>query len=210
MITSSCLWCGKEFVHFPSEPRIYCSHLCAGQSRAKIASEENLKHGHRRRGTHSPEYAAWRAMRERCNNPSHPAYRNYGGRGITVCNRWLTFENFLVEMGLRPEGKSLDRYPNNDGNYEPGNCRWATTIEQHNNTRNNHLLTFQGMTKNVGEWAVFFGIPHRILRCRLKLGWSIERALTQIVRYRSTANQLTLAIPGCVAVNNPTLSARVK
>ena len=94
-----------------------------------------MKHGHYRKRKGSPTYYSWQNMKQRCNNPNNPAYRNYGGRDIKVCERWHDFRNFLEDMGERPESMSLDRYPDNDGNYELGNCRWATLKEQRVNTR---------------------------------------------------------------------------
>jgi hypothetical protein len=94
----------------------------------------NIKHGHNRNSKPSPIYKSWQAMLARCRNPNHVAYSRYGGRGITVCERWLTFENFYADMGERPVGKTLDRI-DNDGNYEPGNCQWSTAKEQNNNQR---------------------------------------------------------------------------
>lgn len=92
-------------------------------------------HGHGRRGKHrSPTYHSWADMVKRCTNPRNWAWKYYGERGITVCERWMTFENFLADMGDRPEGLTLDRI-NNDGNYEPGNCRWATRKQQSENRR---------------------------------------------------------------------------
>jgi hypothetical protein len=90
-----------------------------------------VKHG--KCGTR--EYTSWEMMNARCNNPKATGYENYGGRGITVCERWRRFENFLADMGPRPAGTTLDRWPNNDGNYEPGNCRWATRAQQLGNRR---------------------------------------------------------------------------
>ena len=92
------------------------------------------KHGHCPVGYKSPEYLTWDGMLQRCTNPNAKAYKNYGGRGITVCSGWLKFENFLADMGRRPDGLTLDRIEN-EGNYEPGNCRWATRIEQSANSR---------------------------------------------------------------------------
>lgn len=83
---------------------------------------------HGAKGT--PEYTCWRGMMQRTNDPNHEHYKYYGGRGIKVCKRWKEFANFLADMGPKPKGKTLDRFPNNDGNYEPGNCRWASWKEQ--------------------------------------------------------------------------------
>lgn len=91
----------------------------------------------------SSTYNIWCAMKDRCLNPDNESFYRYGGRGIKVCARWLVFENFLGDMGERPEGLSLDRFPNNDGNYEPDNCRWATMKEQANNTRRSKFTDAQ-------------------------------------------------------------------
>ena len=96
--------------------------------------DNHIRHGHARVGL-SPTYRSWMSMKTRCLNPTPKYFQRYGGRGITVCLRWMDFKNFLADMGERPEGTTLDRYPNNNGNYEPGNCRWATKSEQNGNRR---------------------------------------------------------------------------
>ena len=134
------------------------------------------KHGHA--GTKSRTYLSWRAMTARCTNEKDPAYLRYGGRGIKVCDRWREFDNFLADMGERPEGKSLDRWPDNNGNYEPSNCRWATRQEQQYNRRDNVLVTIDGETKCLTEWCRKYGISTRAVLDRREKGWSIERSIT--------------------------------
>lgn len=113
----------------------------------------------------------------RCTRPSQVGYKNYGGRGVKVCKRWEKFEAFLADMGERPEGLSLERI-DNDGNYEPSNCRWATRKEQGNNSRKNRHLTWKGETKTLSEWARLTGIASPTIRCRIdRYGWTVARAL---------------------------------
>lgn len=103
-----------------------------------LQKERVTKHGNRTRKNTSSTYNSWHSMKNRCLNPKTPNYKEYGGRGIMVCERWIVFENFLADMGERPEGKTLDRI-HNDGHYEPSNCKWSTPKEQANNRRNTKL-----------------------------------------------------------------------
>lgn len=126
------------------------------------------------------EYQSWGSMVTRCTNPKCRYWSHYGGRGIKICDRWLSsFLDFLEDMGKCPEGHSLDRI-NNDGNYEPSNCRWATRAQQSRNTRQNVMLTFNGKTQCLTDWAEEIGMPFKCLHRRIsRLGWSVERALTE-------------------------------
>lgn len=113
------------------------------------------------------DYNRWEDMIARCNNPKHAKYPNYGGRGIRVCDRWRKYANFHEDMGLRPSGMSLDRIDNN-GNYEPGNCRWATPQEQARNRRSNVMITIDGETHCLAEWVEILGEPREVLRRRFQ------------------------------------------
>lgn len=109
-------------------------------------------------GGRTKEYRAWFNMRARCFNPEHRQYGNYGGRGITVCDRWQDFANFLADVGPKPSPKhTLDRHPDNDGNYEPGNVRWATAKEQNRNQRRTRKVTYGSRTMCVAAWAELLG-----------------------------------------------------
>lgn len=146
-----------------------------------------FKHGATRGHAKSAEYETWQGVLKRCTNPRSKSYRYYGGRGITVCDRWLeSFENFLADMGPRPAGKTLDRIDNN-GSYCPENCRWATAKQQARNKGSNRLITWRGDTKTLVEWSEETGFSYRLLKQRIrKLGWPIERALTEPVRGKRT------------------------
>ncbi len=116
-------------------------------------------------------------MRDRCENPKNRQYSDYGGRGIKVCDRWLNFQNFLDDMGERPSKElTLDR-ENNDGNYCPENCRWATKIQQVRNKRDNLMITHNGTTRTLIEWSELTGVMRQTISYRLKHGWSVEEAL---------------------------------
>ena len=122
--------CGKQTKVISNNLRTGNTKSCHDRGRPPII------HGHCRRPSNhgSPTYMIWCTLRQRCQNPNNPNYRNYGGRGIKVCKRWNKFENFLADMGERPKGRSIDRI-NNDGDYKPSNCRWATWSQQMKNRR---------------------------------------------------------------------------
>jgi hypothetical protein len=129
------------------------------------AARARIKHGHKRKGSASPEYSSYINMLARCHRKNRPDYARYGGRGITVCDRWRHgeasksgFECFLADMGPKPSPQhELDRWPNRDGNYEPGNCRWASEEQQQNNRTNNTRWTIDGRTQTRAEWLREFG-----------------------------------------------------
>lgn len=146
--------------------------------------ESMTKHGCSTRKRTTPEYTSWQSMWSRCSRSSNSRYARYGGRGIRVAARWKTFANFLADMGPRPgPGYSIDRI-NNDGNYEPGNCRWATVGEQNRNNSSTHFVTFKGKTLCVTDWAIELGLNRNTLYQRLRNGWPVERALSVPVQVR--------------------------
>lgn len=140
------------------------------------------RHGHSNSdgGKQSPTYRSWASMIARCTQPSSAGFAHYQKLGITVCARWRVFDNFLADMGERPSRVyTLDRYPDQKGNYEPGNCRWATRREQANNRTTNKLFEFQGEMLTYREIARRTGLSDELLRHRLlRAGWSVERAVS--------------------------------
>lgn len=167
--------CGKEKeiyltqVMYPHLPKrtLSCGCLNDELRRAKAT------HGAARNNHNTElkgEYKSWREMKSRCYNPNNNAYSGYGGRGITVCDRWLnSFENFLLDMGRRPsKDHSLDRYPNNaTGNYEPTNCRWATWEQQNGNRRDNKWIEHNGERLIQNDWARKLGMSGKLFHQRL-------------------------------------------
>lgn len=139
-----------------------------------------------------PEYKGWQAMKRRCDNPADQKYARYGGRGITVCERWQRFVNFYADMGPRPSpNHSIDRI-DNDGHYEPGNCRWATQSEQMLNTSRNVWLEYDGRRQTITQWAIEFGIALNTLKGRIHSGIPLNAPAADAQANRRDQPRLTL------------------
>lgn len=180
-------WTAKEYV---GDSKWKCVCVCGvvsdidswelthGQSRSCGCKrgEFMVRHGFATRdGNRISEYSTWAGIISRCTNPDNLAYARYGGRGISICDRWLKFENFLADMGMKPSREyTVERVDNNKG-YSPDNCKWATRTEQAQNTRSNHLVTFNNETLCIEEWQRRLGLTN--LSWRLK-HWPLERAMT--------------------------------
>lgn len=167
-----------------NKTRVRASHLRGGKIKScgclanELASARLMSHGMYGSRVHR----IWSGMLSRCENKNRKSYKNYGGHGVTVCERWHEFENFLADMGEPTTSRhTLDRIKT-DGNYEPDNCRWATMLEQQNNRSNNVLVGHGGMEMTIPAWARHTGIPASSIRSRLGRGWTVEMALTQSIR----------------------------
>jgi len=143
-----------------------------------------IKHGHTKERWKSPTYNSWVGLKDRCTNPNNPKYYLYGGKGITFQDEWEDFSNFLLDMGEKPIGTSLDRIDGNKG-YFKGNCRWATIHQQNRNITSNKFITYKGVTKTNQEWANELGFPPSTLYNRVfTRGWDVEKAFTTPIRFK--------------------------
>lgn len=179
--------CGKIHITRVNDLRTGNTKSC-GCHKLQLAKERFTTHGM----TKSPVFNVWQKMKNRCFISTDKSYFNYGGRGITVCDRWVNgdgvlggFECFHQDMGNPPDGTQLDRYPNNDGNYEPGNCRWATREQNGSNKRNNVNLTFNGRTMTQSQWARELGISQSTIVLRIKKGLSMKDILSPRTHVRT-------------------------
>lgn len=165
--------CGTEAV-------VSTSHLTGGNS-TQCRTCSVSTHGASRKGPHQQTYFIWRGLRNRCMSPSNAAFKRYGARGITVCERWLdSFELFLEDMGPKPKGRSLDRI-DNDGPYSKENCRWATSKEQSENSSRTIWITFNGERRTLTSWARYLEIPRSSLDNRVKK-FGAHKALSFFIR----------------------------
>lgn len=174
--------CGVEKVVRAGDLKHGYSHSCGCLQRELTAvkiADRSRTHGQAGKSVRTPEYSAWSSMKRRCSSPRDSNYPRYGGRGITVCDRWRdSFEAFFEDMGPRPSAIHSVERDNRDGNYEPGNCRWATQKEQANNRRSNVEVEAFGETMTVVQWAERLGIDQMIIYQRLAKGWNGERAVS--------------------------------
>ena len=167
-------------------------HLVSGHTKScGCLRIEDARKRHTIHGKHeTTEYVIWQGMKQRCIDTNQASYKHYGGRGIQVCDRWVhSFENFLLDIGKRPsKNYSLDRIDNN-GNYTPKNCRWATIKIQSRNKRTNCILVYNNVAKTVVDWAQDLNMKANTLYKRLYAGWSVSRALSTPVYYKYSAKE---------------------
>jgi hypothetical protein len=176
--------CGNQWQGLLASLRNSSTTSC-GCAQREALQRTARKHGHANK---HPLYNTWISMKQRCYNPDNPSHRYYGARGITVCDRWkASFEAFISDLGPRPDGTSLDRIDVN-GNYEPGNCRWATPKEQANNKTDNRTVSYRGLTTNLKSLCEYVNVKYDLVRERLNAGWSIDDAINQPVHRLITYN----------------------
>lgn len=187
----------------PTIPFGYCHCGCGQKTKAASKTMPNRSwiegqplrfiHGHNRRDKNAVGktslYTIWTGMKQRCSNPKNPFFARYGGRGIKVCDRWQkSFQNFANDMGDRLDGLTVER-KDNDGNYEPSNCEWATQKTQGNNTSVNRKVEWNGATYTATQLAEHTGIKYETLLHRLKLGWPIATIISRRIGYRNAVKR---------------------
>lgn len=170
--------CGNERMVFATALKRGSTKSCGCIS---IDTPARLVHGHAKRGSHSTEHRSWESAKARCYNKKNARYHSHGARGITMCDQWIdNFQQFLADMGPCPDGKSIDRIDNN-GNYEPGNCRWATDIEQANNLRRTRfVIKPDGNKTTIGNLSRETGLKYTTLMRRHVHNWSYERLVSAV------------------------------
>ena len=158
---------------------VYGTSLAEGKTTSCGCAQRDAvtTHGHYRGNIKSPTMMSWQSMLSRCANPLHSNFRYYGGRGITVCERWHDFAAFLEDMGERPDGYVLDRIDNDLG-YEPSNCRWITAGESVNHKRNSVVLEHNGERLTIAQWARKAGVTWSTVKSRIERGWSVGNAVS--------------------------------
>jgi len=164
MFSATCTGCGKQYLR--TKNNLEKTQGCGACALARRA------HGKVR----TRAWYTWTGMKDRCNNPNHSEYANYGGRGITVCEKWDSFQAFYADMGERPVGMVIERVDNNAG-YFPGNCRWTTRSENMRNRRNTRAITAHGKTQSMAAWEEELGLARQTINRRLARGCTIEQAL---------------------------------
>jgi hypothetical protein len=171
--------CGKVYVTSKAVIVNPTNRSC-GCHRDRVRGKSSITHGM----TATAEYEIWCGIKKRCFNSNHRAYKDYGGRGITMLQRWAdSFEEFLKDVGPRPLSDSeIDRYPDNNGNYEPGNVRWASPKEQANNRRSSRLITVNGKTKTLTQWGESSGLGWAVIKSRLDHGMPPDLAVCKPLR----------------------------
>lgn len=150
---------------------------CLRKEKGRLRGLQALRHGHTTKGKMTPEYNCWVRIRSRCQNPKDSSFKYYGARGIVVCSRWESFENFIEDMGYKPSNEHSIGRIDNDRNYTAKNCRWETPFEQQNNRRSNRLLCIGEITQTVTQWSRANGMESATIYRRLDRGWAAEAAI---------------------------------
>lgn len=166
-----CKTCGNSFEFRNSPSRANRGSFCSVSCSAK---HNSIRHGHAKDSGRSSTYTTYYAMVSRCHNPNNSKYHQYGAAGISVCDEWRhSFQQFLSDMGERPEGMTIDRIDGTIG-YSKSNCKWSSIKEQQQNIKSNRLIEFEGVSRCISEWSRIKGIPNAVISYRISRGWPID------------------------------------